>query len=52
MAARDLNALQTRLVRGGVTLVPMMAAAVARAFPEEAAGDPALALLPGRGARR
>ncbi len=46
VAARDLNALQTRLVRGRVTLVPMMAAAVARAFPEEAAEDPALALLP------
>ena len=46
VAARDLNTLQTRLVRGGVTLVPMMAAARARAFPEEAADDPALALLP------
>ncbi|MFO7692386.1 MAG: hypothetical protein R6V57_04810 [Vicinamibacterales bacterium] len=47
VAARDLNALQTRLVRGRVTLVPIMAAALAGAFPEEAAGDPALALLPG-----
>jgi len=46
VAARDLNALQTRLVRGRVTLVPMMAAAMVRAFPEEVAGDQALALLP------
>ena len=46
VAARDLNTLQTRLVRGGVTLVPLMAAAMARAFPEEAADDKALALLP------
>ena len=40
VAARDLNTLHTRLVRGGVTLVPMMAAARARAFPEEAAARP------------
>jgi hypothetical protein len=46
VATRDLNALQARLVRGGVTLVPMMAAAMARAFPEDVAGDPSLALLP------
>ena len=46
VATRDLNALQARLVRGRVTLVPMMAAAMARAFPEEVAEDPALALLP------
>jgi hypothetical protein len=45
-AARDLTALQTRLVRGRVTLVPMMAAAMAGAFPDEVAEDPALALLP------
>jgi hypothetical protein len=45
-AARDLTALQTRLVRGRVALVPMMAAAMARAFPEDVAQDPALALLP------
>jgi len=45
-AARDLTALQTRLVRGRVTLVPMMAAAMAGAFPDEVAADPALALLP------
>ena len=46
LATRDLNALQARLVRGRVTLVPMMAAAMARAFPEEVAEDPAIALLP------
>jgi imidazolonepropionase-like amidohydrolase len=46
VAAKDLNALQARLVRGRVTLVPMMAAAMASAFPEEVAADPALALLP------
>jgi hypothetical protein len=45
-STRDLAALQTRLVRGRVTLVPMMAAATANAFPEDVAGDPALALLP------
>jgi hypothetical protein len=45
-AARDLAALQTRLVRGRMTLVPMMAAAMATAFPEEVTQDPALALLP------
>jgi hypothetical protein len=44
--ARDLTALQTRLVRGRVTLVPLMAAAMAAAFPEEAAADPTLELLP------
>jgi imidazolonepropionase-like amidohydrolase len=44
--AKELAALQSRLVRGRVTLVPMMAAAMARAFPEEVAGDPALAILP------
>jgi hypothetical protein len=45
-AARDLNTLQARLVRGRVALVPMMAAAMASAFPEEAASDPSLTLLP------
>jgi len=44
--AKELAALQTRLVRGRVTLVPMMAGAMARAFPDEVARDPALALLP------
>ena len=48
MAARatDLAALQTSLVRSRVTLVPMMAASMAGAFPEDVAKDPALALLP------
>jgi imidazolonepropionase-like amidohydrolase len=46
LAARDLNALQARLVRGRVTLVPMMAAAMMRAFPEDVLKDPALELLP------
>ena len=46
VSARDLMALQTRLVRGRKTLVPMMAAAMATAFPEEVAADPALVLLP------
>jgi hypothetical protein len=45
-ATRDLNALQARLVRGRITLVPMMAAAMAGAFPEDVLGDPSLALLP------
>jgi hypothetical protein len=44
--AKDLSGLHTRLLRARVTLVPMMAAAMARAFPDEAAKDPALALLP------
>ena len=46
-APRDLTALQTRLVRGRVTLVPLMAAALAAAYPDEAAADASLALLPG-----
>ena len=45
-SARDLNALQARLVRARITLVPMMAAAMAGAFPEEAAADPGLQWLP------
>jgi len=44
--AKDLAALQARLLRGRVTLVPLMAAAAARAFPEEALNDPSIALLP------
>jgi hypothetical protein len=44
--AKDLSGLHTRLLRARVTLVPMMAAAMARAFPDEVAKDPALALLP------
>jgi hypothetical protein len=46
LATRDLNALQARLVRGRVTLVPMMAAAMAGAFPEAVVDDPSHALLP------
>jgi imidazolonepropionase-like amidohydrolase len=44
--AKELAALQAALVRGRVTLVPMMAASMAGAFPEEVAKDPTLALLP------
>jgi hypothetical protein len=44
--AKDLSGLHTRLLRARVTLVPMMAAAMTRAFPEEVAKDSALALLP------
>ena len=44
--AKELAALQARLVRGRVALVPMMAAAMVRAFPEDVTQDPALALLP------
>jgi hypothetical protein len=45
-SARDLSGLHTRLLRARVTLVPLMAAAMARAFPDEVPRDPALALLP------
>ena len=48
-AARDLNALQARLVRGRITMVPMLAAAMAGAFPEDVVDDPSLALLPEAG---
>ncbi len=44
--AKELAALQAALLRSRITLVPMMAASMARAFPEEVAKDPALALLP------
>jgi hypothetical protein len=43
---RDLNTLQTRLVRSRITLVPALAAAMAGAFPDEVAADAALDLLP------
>jgi len=46
--AKDLSGLHTRLLRARVTLVPLMAAAMTRAFPDEVAKDPALALLPER----
>jgi len=45
-SAKELGTLHTRLLRARVTLVPMMAAARARAFPDEVPRDPALALLP------
>jgi len=45
-SARDLNALQARLVRSRITLVPALAAAMAGAFPDEVAADAALDLLP------
>jgi hypothetical protein len=45
-STRDLNMLQARLVRGRVTLVPMLAAATTGAFPEEVSQDSALELLP------
>jgi hypothetical protein len=44
--AKDLATLTTSLVRARITLVPMLAAARARAFPEEAAKDASLELLP------
>ncbi|MCX6549928.1 MAG: amidohydrolase family protein [Acidobacteria bacterium] len=45
-SATELATLQTRLIRARVTLVPLLAAARARAFPDEAADDPALDFLP------
>jgi imidazolonepropionase-like amidohydrolase len=44
--ARDLTALRTRLLRSKAVLVPLMAAARARAYPDEVLNSPALALLP------
>jgi imidazolonepropionase-like amidohydrolase len=44
--ARDLTALRTRLIRAQVTLVPLMAAARMRAYPDEVVRSPAFALLP------
>ncbi len=45
-APKDLTDLNTRLVRDRVTLVPMLAAALVQAFPDEVAKDDSLALLP------
>ncbi len=45
-SAKELATLHTRLLRARVTLVPLMAAAMMRAFPDDVARDPALALLP------
>ena len=44
--AKDLIALRTRLLRSRAVLVPMLAAARMRAFPDEVIDSPALALLP------
>ena len=44
--AKDLATLSAGLIRAKITLVPMLAAARARAFPDEAIKDPALAQLP------
>jgi imidazolonepropionase-like amidohydrolase len=45
-SATELATLATSLTRAKITLVPMLAAARARAFPEETARDAALELLP------
>jgi len=45
-SAKELAALTTSLIRAKITLVPMLAAARARAYPEEAAKDASLTLLP------
>jgi imidazolonepropionase-like amidohydrolase len=42
----ELATLTTSLVRARITLVPMLAAARARAYPEETAKDASLALFP------
>ena len=44
--ARDLIALRTKLIRSRAVLVPMLAAARMRAYPDEVLDSPALALLP------
>lgn len=45
-SAKELATLVTSLVRAKITLVPMLAAARARAYPEETAKDSSLDLLP------
>lgn len=45
--ARDLAALAVRLARTGVTLVPMLASHLPRAYPGNLAKDTNLSLLPG-----
>ena len=45
-SAKELATLTTNLVRGKITLVPMLAAARARAYPKETANDASLELLP------
>lgn len=44
--ASELVALRTALVRSRAVLVPMLAAARMRAYPDEVIGSPALAMLP------
>ena len=44
--AKDLTALRTRLIRSRAVLVPLLAAARSRAFPEEVLNGEALTLLP------
>jgi len=44
--AKELATLSASLIHAKITLVPMLAAARARALPDEAAKDPSLALLP------
>lgn len=45
-SAKELATLATSLVRAKITLVPMLAAARARAYPEKTAKDSSLELLP------
>ena len=45
-SAKELATLTTSLVRTKITLVPMLAAARARAYPKETAKDASLELLP------
>ena len=45
-SAKDLTALRARLIRSRAVLVPLLAAARARAYREEVLDSPALALLP------
>jgi len=45
-SAKDLATLVTSLARARITLVPMLAAARTRAYPEESAKDASLQLLP------
>jgi hypothetical protein len=44
--AKEIQALATSLVRARITLVPMLAAARARAYPADATKDASLELLP------
>jgi hypothetical protein len=44
--ARDVTALVRALVKANVTLVPLLAQSLVRAFPDDVAADPELAKLP------